>query len=242
MLTYFLVSLPPLRRHKKPPCSPRAFLDQAADMLRGDILTDLALLYLLEEIDQRVTQILGANQSASSHLVDPEKFPELDSLGSAQEFYRYWYKRIEIHGRSQFLRNWAQFSLNFEEGVAALLARRSLTKADYGLERKGPTGELTEVIWNYYEQDDLGLSKRWQYYEPVNKALVLTDFLAMERGLNDLRWQEIDRLSPPGFLVADSVPASYFRLRILNREASFSVARGNEMMEKINQFNLQEIQ
>ena len=75
--------------------------------------------------------------------------------------------------------------------------------------------------------------KRFSWYSKVKKYLYNSDFLFVEKELNNIKLKEIDNIAISDIFSIDTIIAYYFKLRIIERENSFVYENGNKILDQI---------
>ncbi len=242
-LVYLITGLPRLSLNHAPPINREQFKARAlANMGRGSGLRDLNLLLLLEDVEAAT----GRANAEQLGLHPPEdakpmgrKLPTwLSEDRPHHVLSRLWRRRLYQYASSHFLKNWSRESLNLEELIAALLCRaEGMTQTDFLIQMEGGFDSTWKMSISHYEDPDMGLSKRLNYYQYVAEALRMEDFEAMERRLDSLRWRMIEACLGLETFSNDVVLAYYLKLRILERRFGRSEERGREIMESLLQWD-----
>lgn len=250
-LVYFITSLPKLNLGQPAPISREDFVASARKHLTGEARKDFELTLLVEEVE-RTTGILYEEMIERGE-VGTGKLGGLIRQGlnaakrresevpewvlKARPYHllmRQWYRSVYNEAQSPFLREWTRFSLNLDEVTAGLLCKMEGMSADDFLRHmEGGFDSSWRVMVAHYDDADLGVGKRFAWYSQVKEALSLDDPEEMEKRLNRIRWKAIDACLGTDLFSMDTVLAYYFRLRILEREASWDVEKGSKILDEI---------
>lgn len=247
-LVYLITSLPLMRPGTPPPLSRAELVRKARAALEGDDRGELELALLLEEIEETCRLMAEAGDDVSSSELTtilrtkrrrtpdgplPAELPDWVMMPLPQHvLHRRWHHVLYERATSDFLKGFAQFNVDLQETLTALLARRErMPKEQFLQQMEGHFDSTAEVLVRKAGDEELGVEKRHAWFPRVKAALELDDLVEMERALDRLRWEEYERLRGLDPFSIDAVFAFYFQLRILEREASWDPAEGERRLD-----------
>jgi Protein of unknown function (DUF2764) len=239
-LVYLVTSLPRMPLSGPPPIEIPVFIDRARQALADDDRVELERLLLVEEVDETCRVVADAQRtdphisvSALTAKVRTERKrsprgPGVDELplwvlvpSARHVLLRTWYRTL-YSSKSPFLVSWARFAVNLEELTTGLLARlEGMEHSEFQTQMEGRFDTSSEVILRSVAKPDLGLGRRFPWFDLVKSAIENNDPLAGERALDGLRVREIDELTGMNVFEPAFVFAYYLKLRILTRQASW---------------------
>ena len=257
-LVYLITSLPRLKRDKKSPISRRHFIEQVKKNLNSKEFLDFNLILLFEDIEKIIcikNDALIYNDNLSSKLIynklkkykhklhiNLSEFNDLYLKEPSHVLLRKWYQTVYAEANSLFFKEWISFSLNLDEVISAILAKQdNLSKNDFIYQMKGRFDSCSQQMMLNYDDSNLGISKRFAWYEQIKKILFSENFLKAEKELNSLKLKEINKLLGTDVFSIDIIIAYYFHLRIIEREANFSYEKGNKILKLILHDYLEEL-
>lgn len=279
-LVYLITSLPLMRPGTPPPLPREELVKKARAALEGADREELELALLLEEIEETCRLMAEAHASvpggdvSSSELTTilrtkrrptpggptPSELPDWVMMPLPQHvLHRRWHHVLYERATSGFLKGYAQFSVDLQEVLTALLARREhMPKEQFLAQMEGHFDSTAEVLVRKAGDEELGVEKRHAWFPRVKAALELgsgatrdggapasgfarggegaaleghSDLVEMERALDRLRWEEYERMRGLDPFSIDTLLVFYFQLRILEREASWDAAEGERRLE-----------
>jgi len=241
-LVYLITGLPRLGLDSHPPITRAQFTRRALNnMPEGSGCRDLNLLLLLEDVDattrrahQDILGMVPVGEERRKPFSDRPLPAWLSEDRPHHVLMRLWRRHIYQRATSSFLKKWARESLNLAELIAALLCRQEeMNKDAFLTQMEGGFDSTWRMAVSHYEDPDLGLSKRLNFYQHVVEALRLEDFVEMERRLEALRWRTINTCLGLNTFSVEAVLAYYLKLRILERRAARNEELGNAVLEKM---------
>jgi hypothetical protein len=251
-LVYLLTRLPKLKLGEAPAVTRVQFLPEALSALEGRDREELVRAAMLEEIEETVRAQHHAQVENPSiapvELIDAIRIhrqptplgiahgdlPEwvLEPAPQHVLLRRYWQHLAQ--SSSAFLKGFASFEVNLEEVITGMRCQREkLTRAEFIEQMSGRFDSASRVIVNNYEAPDLGIGNRFSWFGHVKAAMDDEDKLEGERVLDRLRFVAIDNLRGTDAFSIDSVLATYFQLRIVEREASWDADEGRKRLDQI---------
>lgn len=156
-------------------------------------------------LEQIREQLDGKDVSYFELLLDAFKADKLN-----EEFYR---KALKC--RNQFIRGYLLYDLCVRNLKVEYLNRQ------LGREQKQ---DVLDILGEEFEFKDT---------EKVNEALCQTDILGRERALDDLMWDEIERLCGLQVFSADVIFAFTAKLQIVSRWLRLDPESGRELFKKL---------
>ncbi len=252
-LVYLITSLPRMSPDGPPPMTRAALVEKARAVLDGPARHELELALLLEEIEEtcrlmaeaeaqatggspssgELTSILRTRRRQTPAGPPPSELPDWVMMPMPQHvLHRRWLHMLYQKATSPFLKGYAAFSVDLQETLTALIAsREAMTKSQFLSQMEGHFDSTAEVLVKRHGGDELGIEKRHAWFPRVQAALQLEDLVEMERTLDQLRWQEYERLRGLELFSIDTVLLFYFQLRIKEREASWDRSEGERRLE-----------
>lgn len=247
-LVYLITSLPLMRPGTPPPIPRDELVRRARTALEGGDREELELALLLEEIEEtcrlmaeasgelssgELTTLLRTKRRQTPGGAPPSELPDWVMMPLPQHvLHRRWHHVLYEKATSAFLKGYAQFNVDLQEVLTALLARRErMPKEQFLAQMEGHFDSTAEVLVRKAGDEDLGVEKRHAWYPRVEAALELDDLVEMERALDRLRWEEYERLRGVDPFSIDTLLTFYFQLRILEREASWDAAEGERRLD-----------
>jgi len=212
-LTYFLTSLPKLKRHAPLEVSKESFFKLAYRALTFED-PDFELV----RSHHRLTK--GHSAKSTHYHVQ----------------LRRWYECAYESARTEFLREYARFSLNVLECTGALLCKsQGLNAQELKSQMTGSFDSSSKVITANFSDENLGVGQRFAYFKTLKNSLALPDYKQMQHEINTILLKEIKRLSPAGSFEMGEVIAYYFELDVLTTEVQLDVEQGRKNLENLLQ-------
>jgi len=256
-LIYLITSLPSLKLGAKSTMTRSEFTRAARELLTGQDRSELELAFQIEEVETTTNLIQASKlglESAIENLDEHQQSRRRDADREGrylpawivkdrphQLLMRYWYQCVRKRAHSSFLRDYARQNLNLEEMIAALICRQQdLDHSAFVAQMEGGFDSTWKMIMTRLDEPDMGISRRYSGYHHLRETLELEDFVQMEKRLNRLRWQIIDRCLSTELFSIDAVLAFYFRLRIIERESSWSEEQGSAILDQILQRSIKD--
>ncbi len=252
-LIYLVTRLPRLTLGEPAPMSRADFILMARDALEGTDLVEFERAAMLEEVEETVRTLHRARQEASQgRAVERGVYARLHrrptALGRAVRdlpdwvlepapqhvlLRRYWQRLIQ-ESRSKFMRDYANFLVDIEESSTALRCQREqLSRSEFLEQMSGHFDLSSRVIVDHYEQPDLGIATRFAWWPRLIAALDDEDRVEGERALHRLRFAAIEQIRSTDTFSIDVVLASYFQLRIVERESSWDKDKGLAVLDQV---------
>ncbi len=252
-LVYLIAGLPTLKESQKPAISKRELINKIYKSELPNLMNELDILILSEKIEDANKQLLDEKIEHKNKRLEQlltiifseqqdnpwtsffnRQTKKLLHFGDYHNLKRRWYEFAQGNSRSYVLKNWLSFSLDFEEVLAGLLCKNiKLPKKQFLKELAGGSKETAFLIGKNYNNPDLGIKKRFPWYEALNKALAVSNLEAMERKLNKIRWKVLSNLEPTDVFSLDFVIVYYLQLCILEREQQFNPDVGKGLLADI---------
>ncbi len=252
-LVYLVTRLPKLTLGGPAPITRAALISEARASLENHDLNEFERVAMLEEVEETVRTLHRAAETEAANkpaqlaafvrtqrtrtALDrgPRDLPEwlLDPVGQHVLMRRYW-QRLVQETQSERLRTYAQFHVNLEEALTGLRCQReNLSHTDFLEQMSGHFDSSARVIVDNYAQQQLGIGLRFAWWPRMLAALDQPDRVAAEQALDRLRFSALDDLEGISTFSVESVVATYFRLRIIERQSSWSSERGLEVLERV---------
>ena len=249
-LVYLITGLPRLRRDESAPLTRSEFVSRCLSELRDNSLAEMKRLLRLEAVEETIrlsikaqladpdltTSDLQAAILQDRHSVtDLEEIPAwaLQPMVQHQLMRRHYHELIQ-DAKTPFLREWAHFRVDLEEVKTALLCRQlGWSKERFLQQMQGSFDASAPLIIRNWEEPRLGLGNRFAWLTAVVDALAEPDILTGERAIIDVQWRKIGELPVPDLFSAETVMAFYLRLRLLEREQSWDLERGQAVLDEI---------
>ncbi len=247
-LVYLITGLPQLRRDQPSPLPRAEFVRRCRDLLEGPDLAELELMLRIEAVEETIrldleTRLRGGDADDAltaiitqrSDGADVEQLPEWVLRPALQhELMRRHYFELTREAQTEFLRGWANFRVDIGEISTAALAKQQGLSRDAFLEQMlGSFDASAPLILRHWEEPDLGLGRRFSWLPTVMAALADDDLMAMSRTLDDVAWDKIESMQPLELFSVETLLATYLKLRILEREASWDAEAGAEVLARI---------
>jgi len=253
-LIYLIISLPILKRKELLRISKEQFFLRAYQSLGKSELNDLNLLLLKERIDFFIN--LQAEAVAKNPLLKKGEIRSIYRKSEVKHFtqigcnifpkwiyepvspnlmLRLWYKEVFSKANSHFFKEWARFSLNLEDIIVGLISKKSkLSRDDFLLQMDGSFSSVSALMKKRYNHDAyLGLKTKFDYSTLLLDILSISSAESLEKKINDIRIQAINKIKPMDYFSLDFLVAYYFELSIYTREASFDINCGRKILDKI---------
>lgn len=260
-LVYLITRLPKLTLGEPAPITREHLIREARDLLQGPELVELERVAMLEEVEETVRaqhRAYEANPSATpaevaafvrterhSTALDrhPGELPEwvLEPVPQHLLMRRYWL-RLTQESRSEFARAYANFYVNLEEALTGLRCQREeLPRAEFLEQMSGHfdasssdvLDSSSRVIIEHYEKPNLGLGERFSWWPQLLDAVNHKDRVEGERIIHRMRFAAIEQFKGIATFSIDVVLATYFQLRIVEREAAWDHPKGLQTLEQI---------
>lgn len=252
-LIYLITRLPKLTLGEPAPLSVQELVTQARASLTGSELVEFERVALLEEVQETIrTQHRARQTPADGKPVEVAAFVRTERARTALDrdardlpdwvlepapqhvlLRRYW-QRLEQESRSEPMRTYARFHVNLEEALTALRCRYDdLSRADFLEQMSGHFDSSARVITDRYEQADFGLSQRFAWWPRVTAAFNEQDRVAAERAIHQLRFDALEQLKGIASFSIDVVLATYFQLRLVERQSSWNYDEGMAALDRI---------
>ncbi|MFP4164929.1 MAG: DUF2764 family protein [Chitinispirillaceae bacterium] len=141
--------------------------------------------------------------------------------------------------KSEYIRDWFSFDLNLRNVLAAVNCRKHLEHVDaLAAGRDGAAAftiigrnEIAEAILRS-TASDFGLSAALPWLERV-LALSKGGLTVMEKGIDELRWEMADELTPLSYFGVETVAAFTIKLMLVERWAKLDAAVGRSKLERL---------
>lgn len=252
-LVYLVTRLPKLRLGEPAPLARAELISQARAALEGEDLAELKRTVLLEEVEETVRSLHRAQTTldnpspteVASFVRNERQRTALDlAAGELPQWVieplpqhvllrRYW-QHLIVETHSERLRSYAQARVNIEEALTALrMQREKLPRSAFSEQMSAHFDSSARVIMSNFAQADFGIGQRFAWWPRLVTALDLGDRVEGERALNRLRFNAIDTLEATATFSVEAVLAAYFRLRIIEREASWDRDEGLATLERV---------
>lgn len=252
-LIYLITRLPKLTLGEPAPITRAELITQARASLDGSDLAEFERAAMLEEVEETVRSLHRARETlALGKPVEfaawvrterartaldrgPRDLPDwvLDPAPQHVLLRRYWQRSFQ-DSQSEFLREYARFQVDIEEALTALRCQREkLSRTEFLEQMSGHFDSSARVILNHYEQPDLGLGHRFAWWPRLLAAFGEQDRVEGERAIHRLRFAAIDRFKGIASFSIDVVLATYFQLRIIERESSWDHDEGMATLERV---------
>jgi hypothetical protein len=216
MLIYLITSLPRLYIGKHPMISKKEFVQRVQQCFSTDQLFDFLLLTKID--DHMKTKL------------DKDNYTNSEGHSFLKEHLSY----IMKNSRSNFLYLWAKRSIDIEESIVGLLCKKNrLSQKDILKHSSDQLGSTAKIMLKYYDSSDLGLSKRFSWFNRVSEIIKLDDLEKIEKTLDLVRLQLIDSIKTNEIFHMDVLLAYYLELSILERQSSFNRSFGEKMLQNL---------
>ena len=252
-LVYLVTSLPTLKFPEAPKISKLEFLERTLDseLSHGPEVYFLLLLETLEETSRIYAKCSLENLNDADtrdQILNHRNYiiPAMREINFAPWVFepcehhillRHWFndvyksKKISAHS---FLKIFSKYILNIEGAQSGLLAKKiKSSKDEFLTQTQGSFDSTTEVMLKYFEADDLGLSRRFSWFEKLAKVLDIKDYHRRSVALNKLKWDVVQELKPIDLFTKDFIVAYFFELRLLERQNSYSFEKGQIILDNI---------
>lgn len=252
-LIYLVTRLPKLTLGEPAPLSRADLIVMARGALEGDDLVEFERVAMLEEVEETVRTLHRARQEAADgQAVERAVFARASRRRTALDraprdlpdwvvepapqhvlMRRYW-QRLTLESKCAFARDYANFFIDIEEASTALRCQREqLPRPEFLEQMSGHFDLSSRVIVDHYEQADLGIGGRFAWWSRLVAAFNDTDRVEGERAIHRLRFAAIEQLKGIASFSIDVVLASYFQLRIIEREASWDLHKGLATLDEV---------
>jgi hypothetical protein len=252
-LIYLITRLPKLQLGEPPPITRAELIRRARSALEGSDLVEFERVAMLEEVEETVRALNRAEElKASGQPVELAPFVRTERSRTALDraardlpewvlepapqhllLRRYW-QHLIVESKSDFARDYANFTVDVEEASTALCCQReALSRADFLEQMSGRFDLSSRVIIDHYDDADLGIGGRFAWWPRLMAAFNERDRLEAERAIDRLRFETIERIKGIATFSIDVVLASYFQLRIIERESSWDYEQGVSTLNQI---------
>lgn len=252
-LIYLVTRLPKLTLGEPAAITRADLIVQARGSLEGDDLVELERAAMLEEVEETVRSLHRARESSAAGKPvelaafvrtertrtalerDPRDLPDwvLDPAPQHVLMRRYWQHLVQSSA-SPFLREYGRFQVNLEEALTALRCQREqLPRTEFLKQMSGHFDSSARVIIDHYEQPDLGIGHRFAWWPRMLAAFGEQDRVEGERAIHRLRFGVIEQLKGIATFSVDVVLATYFQLRIIERESSWDHDKGLATLDQV---------
>lgn len=252
-LVYLITRLPKLTLGEAAPITRAELITAARASLEGADLVEFERVAMLEEVEETVRALNRARAaSQAGAAVEPAVFIRAERQRTALDrpardlpdwvldpapqhvlMRRYW-QRLVQESRSSFARDYGNFFVDTEEASTALRCQREqLNRSDFLEQMSGHFDLSSRVIVDHYDQADLGIGGRFAWWPRLVAAFNEKDRVEGERVIHRLRFAAIERLKGIYGFSIDAVLASYYQLRIIERESSWDQQQGLATLEQV---------
>lgn len=252
-LVYLITRLPKLKLGEPAPLTPTQLIISARQSLEGRDLVEFERVAMLEEVEETVRTLHRARQAQlAGETVAPPVFVRAERMRTALDWpardlpdwvvdpapqhvlmRRYWQRLIQ-ESRSAFARDYGNFYVDTEEASTALRCQREqLSQGDFLEQMSGHFDLSSRVIVDHYQQADLGIGGRFAWWPRLVAAFNEQDHVEAERVIHRLRFEALEQLKGIDSFSLDVVLASYFQLRIIERESSWDRDEGLANLERV---------
>lgn len=247
-LVYLITGLPLLRRGEAAPLTRAELVRRCRDILQGRHRAEFERLLQVEAVEETVRLTLrgelaelGEQELAASVLLDREDGVAREHLpdwllrpAPQHQLLRRHYHELTRAAQTEFLRRWANFRVDVGEVLTALLCRaEGMGREAFLVQMEGSFDASAPVIMRHWDEPDLGLGGRFAWLPKVAAAVELDDLLEMSRALDGVLWAKLEELSTEPLFSVETLLAYYLKLRIVEREASWDAARGQQVLDRI---------
>jgi len=216
MLIYLITSLPKLHVGRPLKISKKNFITRVNDCLTMDKQHDLNLLLQLNSISEFYDKKSTKNDGVKYSFVQKNLVSIIKNT------------------RSKFLYTWAKYSMNLEEVLIGLMCKNNnLTRDDAQDNFLKPLSEVSKTILKNYDTHDLGLNKRFKWFEKLNNTTKTLPLVEIEKSIDFIRLKLIDSLKSLDVFHTDYLLAYYLELTILERHTKFNLVLGQEKLKNI---------
>jgi len=216
MLIYLITSLPKLYVGRVPKISKKKFINRVYDCLTPYEFCDLNLILNFDKIIE--------------YYSTKQKKNNISNLSFIQKNLILIIKNT----RSKFLYTWARYSLNLEEALTGIICKsNNLSHKDAQMVFQETQSEVSKTILKNYNTHDLGLSKRYKWFNELINATKSIPLANVEKSIDFIRLKLIDSLKTLDVFNIDYLLAYYLELSILERHTKFNLALGQKKLEKI---------
>ncbi len=252
-LIYLITRLPKLALGEAPPITRGELIARARGSLEGTDLVEFERVAMLEEVEETVRTLHRASEAvATGKPVELAAFVRTERERTALDrlardlpewvlepapqhllLRRYW-QRLVGESHSAFVRDYASFHVDVEEASTALCCQRGqLSRTEFLKQMGGHFDLSSRVIVDHYEQADLGIGQRFVWWPRLVAAVDDEDRVEGERAINRLRFEAVERSKGIATFSIDVVLASYFQLRLIEREASWDREKGVATLNQV---------
>jgi hypothetical protein len=249
-LVYLVTSLPVLKPGAPPPLPREELVERARVALEGPERAELERAVLLEEIDEtarRLNLALDNDPDASNadlaSAIRRGRTLERDGTDPIPDWalmplpphvlYRRYFHMLVQRASTEMLKRWAHFSVDLYEIVTGLLAdAEKMSEEQFKAQMEGHFDAASEAMIRAFHTPQLGVERRYPFFPRVDAALRMDDFLQMERELDRLRWERLEEVRPSDPFTIEHVLVFYFQLRILERQSSWNLEKGEKLLEQ----------
>lgn len=216
MLVYLIASLPKLYIGKHPTISKEQFIHRVYQCFSTEQLFDFSLLIKMDKHLNFYKNNLKMNTSQS------------------QSFLRKSLMYIMKNSNSTFLYTWAKCSMSIEEAIVGLTCKKEILSHSNAIKHfSDPLNPTSRTILKYYNLHDLGLSKRFSWFETIKSVIELNDLEQIEKTIDLIRFQLIDSIKTNEIFHMDFILAYYLELSILERQMSLNRSFGKKILQNI---------
>ena len=252
-LIYLITGLPKLTLGEPAPVRCAELIAQARASLEGADLAEFERVAMLEEVEETIrTQHRARESLAAGKPVEVAAFVRTERSRTALDrdardlpdwvldpvpqhvlLRRYW-QRLELESRSEPLRAYSRFHVDVEEILTALRCQREkLSRTDFLEQMSGHFDSSAPIIIDRYEQADLGMGHRFAWWPRLVAAFGEQDRVEGERAIHRLRFTALEQLKGIATFSVDVVLATYFQLRIIERESSWDYQEGMATLDRM---------
>lgn len=252
-LIYLITRLPKLKLGEPASITRAELITRARTSLEGTDLVEFERVAMLEEVEETVRTLHRAHEAgAAGKPAELAAFVRTERARTALDrpardlpewvlevapqhvlLRRYWQRLIQ-ESKSAFARDYANFTVDIEEASTALACRREqLSRSDFLEQMSGQFDLSSRVIVDHYEQPDLGIGGRFAWWPRLLAAFNEKDRVEAERAIHRLRFAAIEQIKGIATFSIDVVLASYFQLRIIERESSWDRDQGLSTLSQV---------
>ncbi len=224
-LSYFITSLPRLQRNQCLPITSEMFIKRLEYSIDCSVEIDLQLLLLLDHINNQIRKKTLLINNKLFHLI----------------MRKFQYKVIHT-AKSEFFKNFISFLVNLHEVIAVILAKEHrMNKKTYVYQLNGRFDSCSQKIMHFYDSEGAGISKRFSWYSKLKATILQNDFLLIEKYINTMKLNAMNRLLHNNLFSIDYIIFYYFKIIIFEREMIFNYNEGKKILDLILSYHSEEL-
>lgn len=207
MLIYLITSLPKLSINSPLLISITTLTKHIYETLPENILYDFNLLVDMHK----------------QELAHKKSLIKLDKFDDNTSFKRSLLTNIQNKTRNTFLKHWTKANIDLQDVITGLLCKKkNLTKAEAKLHFSANQSSIARFIINHYEMNDLGISKRFTWFNEISSILKINDLEKVEKSIDYIKLKIIHNLKDHTIFHINTIFSYYLELSILERHFYFN--------------------